>query len=70
MNVPPPERGNGLGRTQIMLLTMVAEVVGVIVIAFALPFAWSTRLVVIAAYVLITNTASRMYLRRSERAQP
>ena len=64
MNAPPPERANGLGRTQILLLTMVVEVVGVILIAAVLPVAWSTRLVLIAVYVVITNAVSRLYLKR------
>ena len=49
---------------------MVVEVVGVIVIAFALPIPWSTRLVVIAAYVLLANAAAQLYLRMAGRAQP
>jgi hypothetical protein len=66
MSAPPPEPARGLSRTQLLLLTMAVEVVGVIVIALALPVAWSTRLVVIAIYVLIANAASRLYLRRRD----
>jgi hypothetical protein len=64
MNAPPPERRNGLGRTRIMLLTMVAEVVGVVLIVAVPPLSWSVRLVLIAVYVVAMNAASRFYLRR------
>jgi hypothetical protein len=64
MSEPPPQPAGGLSRTQILLLTMAVEVIGVLVIAFAVPVAWSTRLVVIAVYVLLANAASRLYLGR------
>ncbi len=64
MNGTPPEPARRLGRTQILLLTMAVEVIGVILIAAFLPIAWSTRLVVIAVYVVLANAASQMYLRR------
>jgi hypothetical protein len=64
MDAPPPERRPGLGRTRIMLLTMVAEVVGVILIVAVPPLSWSLRLVLIAVWVVLMNAASRLYLRR------
>ena len=40
MSAAPPDEPAGMSRTQIMVVTMVAEVVGAVLIVFVLPFAW------------------------------
>ena len=49
-----------------MGLTLLADVVGCILIVFVLPVAWTTRLVLVAVYLGAVNLSSRALLRRSE----
>jgi hypothetical protein len=49
-----------------MGLTLLADVVGCVLIAFVLPFAWTTRLVLVAVYLGAVNFLSRSLLRRYE----
>ena len=68
MSAAPPDEPTGMSRTKIMLATMVAEVVGTVLIVFVLPFAWGTRLVLVALFLGLAHFASRAVLRRSEGA--
>jgi hypothetical protein len=47
-------------------LTLAADVVGVVLIAFVLPLAWSTSIVVLAICLVAVNTLSRLYQRRAD----
>lgn len=49
-----------------MVLTMLAEIAGTILIVAVLPFAWSTRLVLVAVYLGLAQFVSRAFLRRSD----
>ena len=51
-----------------MLATMVAEVVGTVLIVFVLPLAWGIRLVLVALFLGLAHLASRAVLRRNEGA--
>ena len=47
-----------------MGLTLLADVVGCVLIVFVLPLAWTTRLVLVAVYLGVVNFASRAVLGR------
>jgi UPF0716 family protein affecting phage T7 exclusion len=47
-----------------MGLTLLAEIAGTIVIVTVLPFSWSVRLVLVAAFLGVVHYASLAYLRR------
>jgi hypothetical protein len=61
----PPTPKKPLGRTAILLLTMAADIVGIILIVFVLPLAWTTRLIVLAIYLTAVNAVSRLCQRRA-----
>ena len=61
----PPDGPSGPSRTKIIALTLLADVVGCVLIVFVLPFAWTTRLVLVAVYLGLVNFASRSFLGRS-----
>ena len=56
----PPRRPS---QSQILLLTLAADVIGAVVIVAVLPLAWSTRLIVLAVYLMLVNGASRAWSR-------
>ena len=66
MNAPAP-RG-GPSQTQILLLTLAADVAGALVIVGVLPLAWSTRVIALAIYLMLVNGASRAYSRSRARS--
>jgi hypothetical protein len=47
-----------------MGLTLLAEVVGAVLIVAVLPFSWSVRLVLVAVYLGVVHYTSLAYLRR------
>ena len=52
-------------RSRIIALTLVADVVGFVLFGFLLPLAWSTRIVILVAYLVLVNAVSRLYQRRA-----
>jgi hypothetical protein len=55
-------------RSTVIGLTLAADVVGSTLIVFVLPAAWSTRVILVAVWLAVTNAASRLYLRRTHGA--
>jgi len=53
-----------VNRNRILLLTLVADVVGAVVIVGMLPIRWTTSLVVLVVYGVVVYSASRAYLSR------
>jgi hypothetical protein len=47
-----------------MGVTLLAEVVGAVLIVAALPFSWSVRLVLVALYLGLVHSTALAYLRR------
>ena len=54
-----------LSRNQILLLTMLADIVGAVVIVGILPLAWSTSLIVLAVYAGLVFYVSQTLRRRA-----
>ena len=67
MNGQPPEHPNAPSRSKIMALTLLAEVVGAVLIVAVLPFTWSVRVALVAVYLGAAHYASLAYLRRRGR---
>ncbi len=53
-----------MSRNRILLLTLLADVVGAVVIVGMLPIGWTTSLVVLVVYGTAVYFASRAYLSR------
>ena len=53
-----------MSRNRILLLTLLADVVGAVVIVGMLPIGWTTSLVVLVVYGTGVYFASRAYLSR------
>jgi hypothetical protein len=53
-----------LSRNRVLLLSLLADIVGAIVILALLPIGWTTSLVVLAVYGTAVYVASRTYLNR------
>ncbi len=53
-----------MSRNRILLLTLLADVVGAVVIVGMLPIGWTTSLVVLVVYGVAVYLASRAYLSR------
>jgi uncharacterized protein YhhL (DUF1145 family) len=49
----------------VIALTLVADVVGFVLIGLVLPLASSTRIVILVAYLVLVNAVSRLYQRRA-----
>ena len=54
-----------LTRNRIIAMTLVADVVGFVLIGLVLPLASSTRIVILVAYLVLVNAVSRLYQRRA-----
>jgi Flp pilus assembly protein TadB len=65
VNAPTPEPSKGLSRNQLLLLTLLADVVGAVVIVGMLPIGWTTSLVVLAVYGAVVYFASQTLRRRA-----
>jgi hypothetical protein len=66
VSAPQREPGKGLSRTKIMALTLLAEMLGSVLIVVLLPFAWSVRIVLLAVYVGAAHYVSLACLRRRD----
>jgi hypothetical protein len=64
MSAPAPDPPRRPSQTQILLLTLAADVVGALVIVAVLPLAWSTRVIALAVYLMLVNGVSRAFSRR------
>ena len=53
-----------MSRNRILLLTLLADVVGAVVIVGMLPIGWTTSLVVLVVYGVAVYLVSRAYLNR------
>jgi hypothetical protein len=53
-----------VSRNRILLLTLVADIVGAVVIIFLLPLEWETSLLAAAIYGPLVYVVSRAYLSR------
>ena len=53
-----------MSRNQLLLLSLLADIVGAVVIVGMLPIGWTTSLVVLAFYGTAVYVASRAYLSR------
>jgi hypothetical protein len=63
MSAPVPDPPRRPSQTQILLITLAADIVGAVVIVFALPLSWSTRVIALAIYLMLVNGISRAYSR-------
>jgi hypothetical protein len=59
-----PESGKAPPRAAIIALTVLADIAGTVLIVWVLPLSWTTRIIVVAVWLSVTNSASRLYLRR------
>ena len=53
-----------MSRNRVLLLSLLADIVGAVVIVGMLPIGWTTSLVVLAFYGTAVYVASRTYLNR------
>ena len=53
-----------MSRNRLLLLTLLADVVGAVVILGMLPIGWTTSLVVLVVYGIAVYLVSRAYLNR------
>ena len=53
-----------MSRNRLLLLTLLADVVGAVVILGMLPIGWTTSLVVLVVYGVAVYLVSRAYLNR------
>jgi hypothetical protein len=63
MSAPAPDPPRRPSQSRILGLTLLADVVGALVIVGVLPLSWSTRVIGLAVYLTLVNVASRAFSR-------